>query len=316
LKDAPGQSILAVRGVHRVQNIDFATGTGSGDFLTGLAGRDILASRSPWMHEQEAAAQGIELRYTLFDFNDRQWDDAHLPQLLATAERDGFLGLNITFPFKQAVLPFLDDLSDAARRIGAVNTVRLVDGKRIGHNTDVSGFAESMRTGLPGAALDHVVQIGCGGAGSATAHALIECGVKTLTLFDRDADKQRSLVASLSEVFGADRVRGGADLASALMRADGLVNSTPMGMASYPESPVPVELIDVRHWVADIVYFPLETALLRDAGRKGCRTLNGSGMAVHQAAAAFDIFMGLHADRARMLTSFVEFVSASAIRTA
>lgn len=299
-----------------MQHMNFATGAGSGEFLTGLAGRDILASRSPWLHEQEAAAQGINLTYALFDFTDRQWNDSDLPELLAAAERDGFLGLNITFPFKQAVIPFLDDLSDAAQRIGAVNTVRFIDGKRIGHNTDVSGFAESLRIGLPGAALDHVVQIGCGGAGSATAHALIECGVKRLTLFDRDTGKQQTLVTALSDIFGADRISGDGDLADAMASADGLVNSTPMGMANYPDAPVPLAYIDARHWVADIVYFPLETTLLREAAQKGCRTLNGSGMAVHQAAAAFDIFTGLHADRERMLTSFVDFVSASAVRAA
>jgi shikimate dehydrogenase len=304
------------RGEHDVKEMNLGLSAGSGGFLTGLAGRDILASRSPWLHEQEAAAQGIALQYTLFDFSDRGWSDADLPELLAMAENNGFLGLNITFPFKQAVVPFLDELSDAARRIGAVNTVRFVDGKRIGHNTDVSGFAESLRIGLPGVTLDHVVQIGCGGAGSATAHALIDCGVKTLTMFDRDADKQNSLVRALRELFGPDRVCAGSDLASAMARADGLVNSTPMGMMSYPGLPVPAEYISKRHWVADIVYFPLETSLLREAAQKGCRTLNGSGMAVHQAAAAFDIFTGLHADRARMLDSFVRFVSASTVKVA
>jgi shikimate dehydrogenase len=296
--------------------MNFATTAGSAACLSGLVGRDILASRSPWLHEREALAQGISLSYALFDFTARQWNDTELSAVLATAEKDGFLGLNITFPFKQAVIPILDELSEAAQRIGAVNTVRFIDGKRIGHNTDVSGFAESMRIGLPGAALDQVVQIGCGGAGSATAHALIECGVKKLTLFDRDTEKQQTLVSALSDLFGATRICGGDDLASAMVGADGLVNSTPMGMANYPESPVPDAVIDSRHWVADIVYFPLETTLLHNAAQKGCRTLDGSGMAVHQAAAAFDIFTGLHADRERMLASFVEFVSASAARAA
>jgi shikimate dehydrogenase len=304
------------RGEHDVKEMNLGLSAGSGRFLTGLAGRDIMASRSPWLHEQEAAAQGIALQYTLFDFSDRGWSDADLPEILAMAEANGFLGLNITFPFKQAVVPFLDVLSDAAHRIGAVNTVRFIDGKRVGHNTDVSGFAESLRTGLPGVALDHVVQIGCGGAGSATAHALIDCGVKTLTMFDRDAEKQQSLVGALRKSFGPDRVCLGRELASAMACADGMVNSTPMGMTSYPGLPVPAECISQRQWVADIVYFPLETPLLREAIEKGCRTLNGSGMAVYQAAAAFDIFTGLRADRARMLDSFVRFVSASTTKIA
>jgi shikimate dehydrogenase len=297
-----------------VQSLPFPQGDPK--FLTGLAGRDILASRSPWMHEREADAQGIRLIYTLFDFNARQWDDVRLPELLESAERVGFAGLNVTFPFKQAVIPFLDDMSDAARRIGAVNTVSFAGGKRTGHNTDVSGFAESFRNGLSGAALKHVVQIGCGGAGSATAHALMECGVTKLALFDQDEAKRQSLTAKLQQTFGADRIDIETSLQSAIARADGVVNATPMGMASFPGTPLPLDLIDLRHWVADIVYFPLETSLLRDATLKGCRILDGSGMAVHQAAAAFEIFTGRTVDRRNMLKNFVEFVSGSSTRAA
>jgi shikimate dehydrogenase len=285
-------------------------------FLTGLAGRDILASRSPWMHEREADAQGIRLTYTLFDFNARQWDDHQLSSLIEAAERVGFAGLNITFPFKQAVIPFLDELSDVARRIGAVNTISFAGGQRTGHNTDVSGFAESFRSGLPGAAIDRVVQIGCGGAGAATSHALLECGVKQLALFDQDEAKRQALASKLRQTFGGDRVDTPENLADVMARADGVVNATPMGMAAYPGLPLPAALLDHRHWVADIVYFPLETTLLREARLKGCQILDGSGMAVHQAAAAFEIFTGCLVDRARMLRSFVEFVSGTSIRAA
>jgi shikimate dehydrogenase len=300
---------MTVGGEYRVQDGQIVKGVGSGQVLTGLAGRGILVSRSPWMHEQEAAAQGICLNYQLFDFNDRGWDDGRLPQLLADCEAAGFAGLNVTFPFKQAVVPLLDDLSDAARRIGAVNTVQFLDGKRIGHNTDVSGFAESVRAGIPGDAMGSVVQIGCGGAGSATAHALLECGVGRLALFDQDAGRRQSLGETLAGLFGAGRIIADGDLASAMAAADGLVNSTPMGMANYPGLPVATALIEARHWVADIVYFPLETPLLREARQKGCRTLDGSGMAVFQAAAAFEIFTAKRADSARMLESFVQFAS-------
>lgn len=306
---------MAVDGEHRVPDSNFARYINSAKVLAGLAGRGILASRSPWMHEQEAAAQDVPLSYTLFDFNDRNWSDAHLPKLLAECEAAGYAGLNVTFPFKQAVVPFLDDLSSAARRIGAVNTVHFVDGKRIGHNTDVSGFAESIRSGLPDAALALVVQIGCGGAGSATAHALLESGTKRLFLFDRDSAKRDELRVNLCQTFGSERIDTSTDLAQSLAIADGIVNATPVGMAAYPGLPLPTELIDQRHWVADIVYFPLDTQLLREANLKGCRTLNGSGMAVHQAASAFEIFTARTADRARMLTTFVEFVNRSAPET-
>jgi shikimate dehydrogenase len=285
-------------------------------FLTGLIGRDILASRSPWLHEQEADALDLRLTYSLFDFAERGWGEDDLPKLFDALAITGFAGVNVTHPFKQMVVPLLDDLSEGARKIGAVNAVSFVGGKRTGFNTDVTGFAESFRTGLPDAALDHVVQIGCGGAGAATANALLDCGVKRLTLFDQDPAKSAELSAALSKSFGMKRVDVGADLSDATARADGIVNATPMGMAAYPGLPLPTELIEHRHWVADIVYFPLETALLREAARKGCRTLDGSGMVVHQAASAFEIFTGHSVDRARMLKSFVEFVSCPAIRAA
>jgi shikimate dehydrogenase len=273
-------------------------------FLTGLAGKDILASRSPWLHEQEADAQGVRMAYTLFDFTARGWSDEDLPKLLDAAERIGFAGLNITFPFKQTVMPYLDGLSEGARRIGAVNTVSFARGKRMGYNTDVTGFAESFARGLPGAATNRVVQIGAGGAGSATAQALLESGVKQLVLFDTDTDRRNALVRKLLSEFGGDRILAGDDLAAQLGLADGIVNATPIGMAKLPGSPVSASLIEQRHWVADIVYFPLETELLREARERGCRTLNGSGMAIHQAAGAFDIFTGLTGDRERMKKSF------------
>ena len=284
--------------------------------LSGLVGRDILASRSPWLHEREADAQGIRLVYSLYDFAARGWDERDLPRLLDAAQLIGVAGLNVTHPYKQAVIAHLDGLSDGARRIGAVNTVQFIDGKRIGHNTDVTGFSESFRHGLPDATLGSVVQMGAGGAGFATAHSLMDLGVERLSIFDTDGDRRDALIDKLRRDFGEGRVVGGEDLESALARADGVVNATPVGMVKYPGTSIPVDLLQPQQWVADIVYFPLETALLREAKRRGCRTLDGSGMVVFQAAAAFDIFTGLTADRDRMLKSFVDFVSTPAVQAA
>jgi shikimate dehydrogenase len=281
---------------------------------TGLIGRDILVSRSPWLHENEAEAQGVRLTYALFDFTFREWNDDELPKLLDAAERAGFAGLNVTFPFKQAVIAYLDELSDGARRIGAVNTVAFVKGKRVGYNTDVTGFAESFTQGLPDVATDCVLQIGAGGAGSATAQALLESGVKKLILRDTDAVRLSGLVEKLQGYFGQERVAASDDIVAAMKSADGLVNATPIGMAKLPGVPLPAELIEQRHWVADIVYFPLETELLRESKRRGCQILNGSGMAIHQAAGAFEIFTGLRADHNRMQRSFIAFVSDSDAR--
>jgi shikimate dehydrogenase len=284
--------------------------------LTGLIGRDIMESRSPWLHEQEGRAQGLALTYTLFDFAQSGRNEGDLAVQLSELQAAGFAGVNITHPYKQAIIAHLDGLSAGATRIGAVNTVQFLDGEMIGYNTDVIGFAESMKQGLPDAAFGTVVQFGAGGAGSATAHALMELGTERLCIVERNSDRRDALVSTLRSSFGPERVYTSADGAAAIAAADGVVNATPLGMSSHPGTPFDTGTLTADHWVADIVYFPLETQLLRDARARGCQTLDGSGMAVLQAAEAFDIFTGIKADRARMHKSFVEFVSASAAQAA
>jgi shikimate dehydrogenase len=229
-----------------------------------------------------------------------------LPDLLVAAERMGFSGLNITHPCKQAVVPLLDDISPEASALGAVNTVLLRGGKRIGHNTDWWGFAENFRRGLPDVPLRHVVQFGAGGAGAAVARAALTLGVQGLAIFDVDCERTNALVARLGLEVGDTRVVAGTDIAAEVAIADGVINATPVGMAKYPGLPLPSELLRPDLWVAEIVYFPLETALLRAARSVGCRTLDGGGMAVFQAVEAFRLFTGLQADADRMLRHFAQ----------
>lgn len=272
--------------------------------LAGLVGRGIQASLTPALHQGEGDAQSLRYLYRLIDADQLGVDDSALPALVEGAQRSGFTGLNITFPFKQAIVPLLDELSEEARGIGAVNTVVFKDGKRIGHNTDCLGFAEGLRRGLPNVARRQVVQLGAGGAGSAVAHALLAEGVEQLTLFEVDAARGQALVENLSQRFGAGRARLGNDLAVALAAADGLVNTTPVGMSKLPGTPLPVHLLHERLWVAEIIYFPLETELLRHARALGCRTLDGGTMAVFQAVKAFELFSGRPADATRMQAHF------------
>lgn len=272
--------------------------------LAGLIGRGIQASRTPALHEHEGDAQSLRYLYRLIDADKLGLEDSALGQLLDAAEHTGFTGLNITFPFKQSILPLLDELSEEARGIGAVNTVVLRDGRRVGHNTDCLGFAEGFRCGLPQVARRQVVQLGAGGAGSAVAHALLAEGVEQLVLFEVDAVRAQALVDNLSERFGPGRAVLGQDLASAVAAADGLVNTTPVGMAKLPGTPLPVELLHAKLWVAEIIYFPLETELLRHARALGCQTLDGGTMAVFQAVKAFELFSGREADAARMQAHF------------
>jgi shikimate dehydrogenase len=275
-------------------------------FLVGLVGAGIAASRTPALHEREGAEQGLRYIYKLVDLDALALDTGALPELLAAAERFGFAGLNITHPCKQAVIPLLDALSADAEAIGAVNTVVLENGRRVGHNTDWWGFAESFRRELPDVRRDRVVQLGAGGAGAAVAHALLSLGAGELAVIDTAEARARLLAEALCRRFGAGRAIASPGLAEAMTAADGIVNATPVGMAKYPGTPVPIEMLRPDLWVAEIVYVPLETELLRAAGARGCRTMGGGGMAVFQAAGAFRLFTGHEPDAERMMRHFTQ----------
>jgi shikimate dehydrogenase len=228
-----------------------------------------------------------------------------LPSFLDELAASGYAGINVTHPYKQAVIPLLDELSDGAQRVGAVNTIAFASGKRHGFNTDVTGFAASFARGLPDARLDHVFQAGAGGAGAATANAILELGAACLWLYDPDEDRAKQLSDKLCASFGRGRAQAVHDVSVMVSAADGVINATPIGMAEHPGTPVPVDLLTPGKWVADIVYFPLETELLRSASLRGCAVLDGGGMAVYQAAGAFEIFTGRKADADRMRQGFI-----------
>ncbi len=274
------------------------------EIRAGLIGAGIGQSKSPMLHETEAAAQGFKLSYDLIDLDARDLAPSALPALLAEAEAAGFNGVNITHPCKQRVIPLLNDLSEDARQLGAVNTVVFREGLRIGHNTDWSGFMESFRRGLPDAAIDTVLQLGAGGAGAAVAHAALRMGVDRMLLSDVNIPQAEALAQSLNRRADRDFAIVTTDLAEAAAKADGLINATPIGMDAHPGLPLDPTLLTNQHWVADIVYFPIETALLSLARSRGCRVLDGGGMAVFQAVGAFRLFTGLEPDPERMLATF------------
>jgi shikimate dehydrogenase len=274
--------------------------------LVGLVGAGIQASRTPKLHEREGAEQGLRYVYKLTDLETLRLDASALREILTAAQRFDFAGLNITHPCKQAVIPLLDELSPDAAALGAVNTVVLKDGWRVGHNTDWWGFAESFRRELSDVHIDRIVQFGAGGAGAAVAHALLTLGAGEVTIIDTDQTRAHTLAASLCERFGERRASIATSAGDAMAAANGMVNTTPLGMAKYPGMAVPADLLRSDLWVADIVYFPLETALLRQARARGCRTMSGGGMAVFQAVGAFRLFTGLEPDAERMLRHFSE----------
>jgi shikimate dehydrogenase len=276
----------------------------SAPILTGLIGASIQASGSPAIHMEEARASGLDYSYKLFDLETIEGGVLALPRLLDQVEREGYAGVNITYPCKQAVVPLLHALSPDAEALGAVNTVVFHKGRRTGHNTDCIGFHEGLTRGLPDATLDCVAVIGAGGGGAAVSYALLEKGARRVIVHDTDMARADTLAARMSKHFPLMQVVSTADLAAAARVCDGVVNCTPVGMTKYPGTPIASELIEARHWVGDIVYFPLETELLRLARARGCSTLDGGGMAVFQAAEAFRLFCGHTPDHARMLERF------------
>jgi shikimate dehydrogenase len=282
----------------------------SRSFLVGLVGSGIGPSLSPPMHEREADELGLRYLYRRLDLDVLALPPTAIGELLAAARLAGFDGLNVTHPCKQLVLDHLDDLSPDAAALGAVNTVVFRDGRALGHNTDWSGFARSFDRGLPEAPLDEVVLLGAGGAGAAVAHALLTLGVGRLTVLDVDGERARSLAAALCGRFTGDQATGGdlTDLERSLAGADGLVHATPTGMAAHPGLPVPAAVLRPPLWVADVVYRPLETELVRTARAAGCRVLDGGGMAVFQAVDAFRLFTDVEPDAERMLRHFATLV--------
>ncbi len=272
--------------------------------LLGLIGAGIGLSRSPAIHMGAAKALGLHCLYQLIDLDALTLTPDDLPDLLTAAERMGFAGLNITFPCKQAVIPLLTDLSPEAQALGAVNTLVLRNGRRVGHNTDWFGYAEGLRQGLPGANLSRLVQFGAGGAGSAVAYGLLRMGAERLTLVEPDAARAEGLADLMTKAFGPGRVVIAKDPEADVAAATGLVNCTPVGMAKFPGTPFPAEWLKPEHFVSEIIYFPLETPLLAAARAKGCATVDGSGMNVYQAAEAFRLFTGHTPDPAVMRRCF------------
>jgi shikimate dehydrogenase len=256
-------------------------------FLTGLLGAPIAQSAAPAMHERAAEALGLRCHYQLIEVAGagRQ----QLRVLLEGVRRLGFAGINVTFPYKEAVLDLLDEISPDAARIGAVNTVVVRDGRLIGHNTDASGFARAVAPLVTASPQGAVALIGAGGVGKAIAFALAGLGIRELRIFDREPGKAAKLAARLEGVLKTRATDGVED---ALGGAVGVVNGSPVGMLPDRGTPVPDDLLHAGLWVADAVYSPLWTPLLTAASAKGARISTGRELAIYQAVDAFELFTG------------------------
>jgi len=279
-------------------------------YTVGLIGADLQASLSPALHEREAAELGLRYAYERLDLAVLGLEPQDAGTLLGEVQRAGFAGVNVTHPCKRLVVEHLDELSPVAGTLGAVNTIVFSDGHRRGHNTDVSGFRRGFADGLAGAALDRLVVLGAGGAGAAVAYALLSLGARRLTVIDVDAERADELAATLDRHFGSGRADAApvGELEPRLHAAAGLAHATPTGMGARGGLPFPADWLHDELWVADVVYRPLATELLRAAHAAGCRTLDGGRMAVFQAAEAFELFTWARVDRRRMLRHFATLV--------
>jgi shikimate dehydrogenase len=275
-------------------------------FLVGLIGAGLEPSLSPALHELEADHLGLRYLYQRIDLDELGLDADSVGALLDEARRMGFRGVNVTHPCKQAVLPHLDELAEPARILGAVNTVVFDPAGSVGHNTDWSGFEASFERGLSDVARDRVVLVGAGGAGAAVAHGALCQRVSILVVSDRDPERAKALHDDLVRDFAPERVRwcDATDLVREIAAADGVIHATPTGMAASPGIAFEAELLQPHQWVAEVVYRPLDTELLKAARARGCRTLDGGGMAVFQAAESLRIFTGRTPDVERMFRHF------------
>ena len=246
--------------------------------LYGVVGYPLSHSLSPTMHNNAFAASGLNAVYLAFETND-------LDGCIAGIRAFGIRGISVTLPYKSAVIPYLDEVDDLAKKIGAVNTIVNVNGHLVGYNTDALGALKAMeeKVQLSGKSC---ILVGAGGAARAIGFILKQRGL-TLKVANRTAERGRYLAQFLACPFIALD-----DLAAA--EADILLQATSVGMAPGDNAcPIPENILREGMLVMDIIYNPIETKLIKLAKSKGCLTLNGLGMFIHQGAEQFRLWTGM-----------------------
>jgi len=274
-------------------NGDMVPFVGGKTKVVGVFGHPVEHTLSPAMHN--AAFAALRLSYIYVPFPVR-------PEGLGPAVRSltvlGIVGVNVTIPHKESVLPFLDEITPEARDVGAVNTIHCVDGRLLGDNTDGFGFAEPLREMGVDLSGKPVVVAGAGGAARAVVFSLARIGAR-ITLVNRTPARARRLAQAVADA-GLNAVHvleadGRQELVSAIAGAELLVHTTSVGMHPATDAlpPVPVEAFHPDLLVYDLVYNPIETRLLQEARMRGCKTLSGLKMLVYQGAAAFRRWTGV-----------------------
>ena len=249
-----------------------------------VIGDPIEHSLSPWMHKAGYEALGIDAEYQRFHV-----EPSHLAEAVEGLCALGFSGWNVTLPHKEKIIPLLDTLTPEARRAGAVNTVKIHEGQRIGHNTDGVGFIRSVEGNLNGFKGKKAVLLGAGGASKGIALALAAQGMQ-VHILNRTPEKATVLVEWIKQ-WGGTATSGEFAPGDWMEDADLLVQTTSVGLHGEP-FPFSVQGISDRALVVDIIFNPRDTVFLKDAKKQGCRTLNGLGMLLYQGAYAWEFWLG------------------------
>ncbi|MGG4264316.1 shikimate dehydrogenase [Peribacillus simplex] len=264
--------------------------------IYGVMGDPIAHSMSPDIHNDAFEKENIEAVYHHFHVTKEGLNDA-----VKGMKALGIEGFNITIPHKASIIPFLDEVDELALAIGAVNTVVNKNGRFIGYNTDGKGFFKSLCDEISGdIKAKKTLVIGAGGAARAIYFTLVKEGVKQVDIANRTKERAAQLVSDCPY----DKVSKALSIIEAeesLSQYDLIIQTTSSGMSpELDHSPLKVGQLKTGAIVSDIIYNPLQTKLLREAGEKGAETQNGLGMFINQAALAFEIWTGVMPDTARM----------------
>jgi shikimate dehydrogenase len=252
-----------------------------------IIGHPVAHSRSPLIHGHWLAEHDLAGSYERVDV-----PPAEVPAFIARLRAGEFAGGNVTVPNKEVVLPLLDEVSAAARTMGAANTLWMADGRLHGDNTDAYGFLAHLDACVPGWAerTGTALILGAGGAARAVIHGLAERGVGRILLVNRSSERAVELAAAFPKVVEA---RAWQDVASLVGGSDLIVNTTSLGMHGQPPLEIDLSALRPGTIVDDIVYVPLETPLLAEARRRGGIPVDGLGMLLHQAVPGFERWFGV-----------------------
>ncbi len=255
--------------------------------FTGLIGHPVAHSRSPRIHHHWLAKHQIAARYLAFDVA-----PSGLPHAIKGAQALGVLGLNITIPYKENVLEYVDEIDPLARAVGAANTLHITAQKICAYNTDVYGIAENLRSGAGDLSpyLSCALVLGAGGAARAAIMALHQLGVREIMLANRTLRNAEQLAASMPVPV---QIIQWENKEKALEHVRLLVNATSLGMLHHAPLTLDLSCLSTDALVHDSVYAPLQTELLTQAQARGNKTVSGIGMLLYQAQAAFEIWHGI-----------------------